>query len=62
MMWKNDLGFRMKGLRQFKMSMKFGSTAELRIVGTTVVFFFKFNYNRVLLSSGLFHICKIIKI
>ena len=45
MMWKNDLGFRMKRLRQCKVSMKFGSTADLGIVATMVVFFFKFKYN-----------------
>ena len=45
MMWKNDLGFRMKRLRQCKVSTKFGSNAELRIVATMVVFFFKFKYN-----------------
>ena len=48
MMWKNDLGFRMKRLRQCKMSMKLGSTAELGIVATMVVFFFKFKYNIVI--------------
>lgn len=45
MMWKNDLGFRMKRLRQCKMSMKFGSTAELGIVATYGGFLFNFKYN-----------------